>query len=865
LERLKSDKLISSVTIPAFLLLITVSSSFSPVLRAQRAEQEKKQTPVQIVFDEMEPGPGLERGVYRYTDDHRPVVKLIRESTNGRTDMFLTDQSAEYDVTLTCYDTPDGASLVNLHVNDKSEGIMMLDASGEGVTKRELTVTGVNIQKWSKISLVVSGNGAERCLLEKLTLTKKGEFTGTMKDIENPLLLKVFETGAEQQRGRHMLGDFINKQNDVLMKRRMEEIGKQGNPAAWAAKQKAVRDNLSIYFGPFPERTSLNPIITGKIEHPGYTIEKIIFESQPGYYVTSNFYVPKGRVLPQPGVLFTCGHSKFGKGSILYHETCLGLVLKGYVVLAIDPMGQGERSEYVDPLTGKDLVNQCMDQHHYLGRPSYLLGWTLAGLRTWDAIRAIDYLCSRTEVDTGRIAVVGNSGGGQMAMLITAADQRVKVCAAAHPGGPMENTFLKGNVFGDREIFSLIPPRPLRIIAGRDSGEEPAHKRKLEDMIPFYHGLGFGNDYYDLEIVDGVHNMERPKRESAYEWLNKWFGKMEEGRTEPVLNPETTENLWCTNSGNTWLSLGGETGQTLNVKRAEKMYKPEIDISLLRNRVLSASGLRIPHDGIIVKATTVEKINADDILVEKLIYKTEEGILIPALLLKPLKPLEEGPVIIHCSDLGKPSKPDDNSLPFLLARNGLTVLSIDVRGTGETSPVPAYYPPGNYWRMTGRNDASAIQSTASGRNIHEMKTLDIIYGIRFVKSLKEFEDRNIVVAGEGAGGLWCTLAAAYDPSIKGVITAGTLPSFKLLVRAKYYNVWSYFWFPGVLKDFDIPDLVRLTAPKKQLWIDPVGATGMPLNASEADSLLGSHTNMNILIKEGKYDRNFVNLLLSELR
>ena len=273
----------------------------------------------------------------------------------------------------------------------------------------------------------------------------------------------------------------------------------------------------------------------GKLDRADYVIEKLVYESQPGYHCTANIYVPKRRELPLPGVLFTCGHAAEGKAARLYHECCLALTLKGYVVLALDPTGQGERSEYFDSDSGEPLVPLCVSHHHYLGRPSWLVGRSLAGYRTWGCARAIDYLISRPEVDPDQIAAVGNSGGGIMALLITAYDSRVKVCAAAHPGGSMEQTFLTGRQIPQADILSLIPPRPCLFVVGRDSGEEAGHRNKMNGMLPFYKGLGVDTDRCRMVLVDGVHNMEQPKREPCYAWLNKWFGAKTRGQRSRLL------------------------------------------------------------------------------------------------------------------------------------------------------------------------------------------------------------------------------------------------------------------------------------------------------------------------------------------
>jgi dienelactone hydrolase len=121
-------------------------------------------------------------------------------------------------------------------------------------------------------------------------------------------------------------------------------------------------------------------------------------------------------------------------------------------------------------------------QHHYLMRPSYLVGRTLSGLRTWDGVRVVDYLLTRPEIDPQRIAVGGNSGGGQMTLLITACHPQVACCAAAHPGGSQENTYLRGQWLMDLRIISLIPPRPCRWIVGDQSGEEAGHRSRYDHL-----------------------------------------------------------------------------------------------------------------------------------------------------------------------------------------------------------------------------------------------------------------------------------------------------------------------------------------------------------------------------------------------
>ncbi|MFC1562614.1 alpha/beta hydrolase family protein [candidate division KSB1 bacterium] len=825
--------------------------------RGQRKDLQKTDLlmkPTVYVADDLEIIEGLEV-INLSPYNQRRFLQLEKDAKTGSAQRFFFGETARYDIGID-YTGIEGFSdklLVKVMINDNNVGEMQLDIpKGSSDIAGKRLLSEINIQRYSKITLEFTQkdyNGG-KFGIEKLILTPAGSFMGQLAELKKPETLRIYESKQEEQNARGMLNRFVVGNLKAVTEKRNAELASLKTPEDWKERQRRTRSHLHEYFGEFPRKTPLNAKIVGKLDREKYVIEKLIFESQPKYYCTANFYVPKGREFPQPGVLFTCGHSDGGKGEKLYHETALGLVLKGYVVLALDPMGQGERSEYFDPVTLEPLVDLCVPQHHYVGRPAFLVDWTLSGLRTWDCIRAVDYLVSRPEVDKDKLAAVGNSGGGQMAVLITAVDERIKVCASAHPGGSMENTYLKGQRLGenDKEVLSLIPPRPCRIIVGKESGEVPGHFRKLEDMHLFYEGLGVGKHLGDMEIVDGVHDMRQPKRESAYEWLNRWFGKEVEGREEQSLQPEETETLWCTNSGITLVSLGGETGQKLNAKRAENIYKPERNIVKFKERVAKRIGFTMPQRREVPPLQPRGTFISEDFTADKLLYESEEAIEVPALLLKPKNPKLGMPIIIHASDKGKPTSMDISSLPMAMVRDGYTVFSIDVRGVGETDSSP----PLNLTKYTGyisqqwRRDCLAIQSASFKRTMLGMRALDVVCAIDFIKSRDDLRNKQIVFVGEGLGGLWMLLAAVYDHRASAVVCAGTLPSYKLILNSKYYFAWGYFWVPGALRDYDIPDLARLVTPRQQLWVDPVDALAKPLDIDRAYSVIGDHEGIRIV-------------------
>jgi len=145
-----------------------------------------------------------------------------------------------------------------------------------------------------------------------------------------------------------------------------------------------VRAKIRQCFGSEPERTPLNPQITGVVERDDYKIENLIFESRPGFPVTANLYIPKGRPFPLPGVVGTCGHSRNGKAAEAYQSFAQGLVKQGYLCLIYDPIGQGERYQYVDD----DLKSHLspVGEHLYAGNQQFLVGEFFGAWRAWDGI-----------------------------------------------------------------------------------------------------------------------------------------------------------------------------------------------------------------------------------------------------------------------------------------------------------------------------------------------------------------------------------------------------------------------------------------------------------------------------------------------
>lgn len=185
------------------------------------------------------------------------------------------------------------------------------------------------------------------------------------------------------------------------------------------------RSVLEMIGGLPSEKADLHATITGQISGSGFHIEKLIYQSLPGLYVTALVYVPENGEKVHPAVLVAAGHSTNGK--IHYQDLCQRLVQRGYLVISWDPVGQGERSQFWDAKAKKSRYNLICAEHAVMGNLAYLAGANLARWEIWDGMRAVDYLLTRPDVDGKRISLTGTSGGGFQTALLGALDERIKV------------------------------------------------------------------------------------------------------------------------------------------------------------------------------------------------------------------------------------------------------------------------------------------------------------------------------------------------------------------------------------------------------------------------------------------------------
>ena len=241
--------------------------------------------------------------------------------------------------------------------------------------------------------------------------------------------LSVLKGWIEWSDSSNQLQHHLNRVAFKFLEERRNKIKSLATVEDWKHRQQEVKDTLNRIIGPFPERTPLNAKVVGTVKKEGFRIEKIVFESMPNFFVTACLFIPDNLQGKTPAILNLIGHTDIAFRAPSYQQLVLNLVKKGFIVLAVDPLGQGERLQYYDAAVNRSVVGGPTTEHSYFGKQCFLTGSSAARYFTWDAIRAIDYLVSRPEVDPSRIGVTGISGGGTQTSYVAALDERVAAAA----------------------------------------------------------------------------------------------------------------------------------------------------------------------------------------------------------------------------------------------------------------------------------------------------------------------------------------------------------------------------------------------------------------------------------------------------
>jgi len=639
---------------------------------------------------------------------------------------------------------------------------------------------------------------------------------------------------------RKMLPAHLMKGADEHLRQRAAAVAGMSTLDAVAARRKLVRANILESIGGFPERTPLNARTVGTLDRGDFKIEKIIFESQPGFFVTANLYLPKTGAPPYPAILYPLGHERGGKSHATWQQMLGSLARRGYVAFAWDPLGQGERKQFFDPDWNDSKFFSSTVEHTELGTQCMLIGDAIARYTIWDGVRALDYLLSRPEVDPARVGATGNSGGGTHTSYLSALDDRIKVAAPScyitawhfllDTIGPQDGEQVfpgwlnYGMDFPDF-IYSFAPKPFLVLSAIRDFFPIGGVRQSFAEAHGVYETLGIGDKLQKVEADDG-HGYSKPRRQAAYRWFARWLQSKEDNGAEQDVPLARVEELWASPTGQVSTSFHGEDVFSLNLKRYEALQKNRPAFTVGKVRELAAID---PAKGDL-NVKSYGALQRTGYRIEKLTYESEPGILIPALLYIPEGQTSRRPAILYADGEGKKASAAEAER---LVHKGFIVLSADLRGFGETSPALDTHD--DFFRYFGDYE-SAETAILLGKTLVGMRAADIERGINLLMARSDVDGANLAGIGKGAAAVAMLHAAALDPRIRKVALEDMLVSYDAIVTHRIHRKMFEQIVPSALKYYDLPDLATSLSPRHVWIIDAVNPMGQVIPADQVRTI-----------------------------
>jgi cephalosporin-C deacetylase-like acetyl esterase len=645
---------------------------------------------------------------------------------------------------------------------------------------------------------------------------------------------------AALNRFPRMVQEFFVARENSLHHQRLGRLAALNTKADAEAYVAGVRRKIRESFGPFPEKTPLNARVTKVVERDAYTIENVLFESRPGFLVSANLYVPRGRRFPLPGVVGSCGHSANGKAIDTYQSFCQGLARLGYVVLIFDPIGQGERMQYVDA-NWKPVRGTGTAEHNYAGIQQVLVDERFCTWRAWDAVRALDYLVTREEVDPRHLGITGNSGGGTMTTWLCGLDDRWTMAAPScfvtelrrnmenELGADIEQIPPRAVALGlDHEDFlAALAPKPVIILAKeKDYFDARGNEAAYERLKRLYRLLGAA-DNVAYFIGPTYHGYSQENREAMYRWFNRCTG-ISDARTEPKLAMEKEETLWCTPHGQVAALRSKPIHDfTREKSKALASRRGSLDAAALGRTV--AQTLRLPERSGVPEFRILRPLPDRKYPIRHALpymVETDRGVhaVVYRLTREPLlsrPPRETNKAILYVSDRSADVEVRSEPLvrELIAADSDAAFHTCDVRGIGESAP-----------QTTSLNNSDEY-NTDYFYSSHGLlldypyigqRTFDVL---RVLDWLAAWGYDQVHLAARGQGAAPAAFAALLSPQVTRVTLKHPPVSYAEIAESPEYNWPLSALPPAVLVGFDLPDCYRVLKAKDLRLIEPLGARG----------------------------------------
>lgn len=543
---------------------------------------------------------------------------------------------------------------------------------------------------------------------------------------------------------------------------------------------------------PLPERCPLNLTRVRTVERDEYTVEVLHYQSLPGFYVTANLYKPKDGKAPFPAVIWGPGHSPDPSGAkALRQNYAIPWVRGGYICLMIDPVQVAE-------IFGVHRGTHSWDLYDWYAR-----GYTPAGIEVWNAMRGVNYLLTRPDVDGGRLTINGVSGGGHLSWMTGAADERISVIqpvagtadVQAHIQLDLQRMHCDCAYFINiyrhdwPTLAALICPRPL--LMHNSSGDRyyppEGYKRVLGRAKEIYGFFGIP-DKTDMFEIPGRHGYFQSQREKAVEWSDLWLLDKKSTVKERPFEEIPFEQLAAFGGNFPEDNINAEIQERLIPAAKLETYKSKAEWEKKRAEILE-NLKTVVFRNMPQPYKAVKTIKGDN---GSFVLETEEGILAGMSSHLPRSSVKERPAILYIASPGDTENSVWNFLrtyPF----------------TADSTARHIVFPRGTGIRMWDKIQERRFERCAMilGRTVDEMRLYDVLCAVDYASSHPSFDGSELTVVGKGEQGLLGVYAALLDERITRVILHSPPLSHK-----------NGPTFLNILRYTDIPQVLAMLAPRE---------------------------------------------------
>jgi cephalosporin-C deacetylase-like acetyl esterase len=587
-----------------------------------------------------------------------------------------------------------------------------------------------------------------------------------------------------------------------------------------------IRELLQMDFTACP----LDPQKNGELDMEGYTIEKILFQTFPRSYVPANLYRPKIINEKLPAVLVPIGHWPLGKAQPQIQILCANLCMNGFIVLAFDPQYQGERSDLSDDFSDVEREDYiCVANHMKAALPQYLFGRQFTAHYIWDGIRALDYLCSREEVDSDRIGCTGQSGGGTQTSFITALDPRVKVASPVqYLTGAEEDLHWNGSGDAEQSAFGLhalgfdkadfiwmAAPRPVLINAAlRDEIFPIEGAMRLKDELKELYSIYGVPECLEMAVSDSMHDIHPETRAACYYWMNKWLRKKEGFLPECEVRVFPPEELMAGYAEKNHFDTIDWNIRTFSSMQKHRRSYLEFELkSALIHFFRNVQRERFCY-------YPIEKDNRNGVIYTQFRIVTGKSYDI------------DGTYI--CKN------PNDTRLVIVLdlAKQGIEIEQLLAYGNVLVlKPFGMYYTVRENHKIRFDTQALTVQTIlAGGTDMVCLRVNEILCAIEHIR-LETGTISEIIFETTGQGGILALIAGLFEESVSEIRTSHMLMSYAEIVNHRNAFINDADIINGFLKYFDIVDLIKANRGRRLIFRDMVDAFGNVADAATAKKIL----------------------------